>query len=157
MLKLFYRKALQSDVKIYFDWINDSQVREQSFNSDLISWDNHVSWFNDKIDDPKYSFLIFNDSHNNLIGQVRIESIENYSSLIGISVDPKYRGLGYGSEILKIACIAYSKENPKTKIHAYIKKDNIKSKNIFEKAKFIFVEDLDYKNFKSSHYIYYEN
>lgn len=157
MLNLYFRKASNLDIKIYYDWINESQVREFSFDSGLITWESHVKWFNEKINDPNYSFFVFYDSNENLIGQVRIQLINKENSLIGVSVDQKFRGLGYGSKILELACFAYLKDNPIVKIHAYIKEENIKSKTIFEKAGFNFIEKTNYNNFKSYHYIFYEN
>jgi RimJ/RimL family protein N-acetyltransferase len=155
--EIYYRKALPSDVKTYYEWINETSVREHSFNSERISWESHVQWFNEKINDPNYNFYIFYDSNENLIGQVRIQLISKNNSLIGVSVDQKYRGQGYGSKIIEYACSAYLKNNPNMIIHAYIKQENIKSKNIFEKSGFEFIENIDYNNFKSYHYIFYEN
>ena len=38
---LSFRKATLADTKLYFDWANDSDVREQSYNSTAIDFENH--------------------------------------------------------------------------------------------------------------------
>jgi RimJ/RimL family protein N-acetyltransferase len=155
MEQLVFRKAIFSDSECYYNWLNDSAVRKQSFNSDLITWEQHNNWFQEKINDPNYSFYLFQTDNRNLIGQVRLQQIDNINSIIGVSVSNDYRGLGYGSKILKMACIDYLKNHPNFIINAYIKADNISSKSIFEKSGFIFIESLIYNNFNSSLYKYY--
>jgi RimJ/RimL family protein N-acetyltransferase len=155
MENLVFRKATISDAECYYDWLNDSVVRKQSFNSAFITWNQHYNWFKEKIIDPNYCFYLFQTDNRNLIGQVRLQQIDNLNSIIGVSISRKYRGLGYGSKILKMACFDYLKNHTNIIINAYIKVDNISSKNVFEKAGFIFIENLIYNNFNSSLYKFY--
>lgn len=153
MEQVFFRKANINDAECYYYWLNDSKVREQSFNFAFVSWEQHYNWFHEKIIDPNYSFYLFQTINKKLIGQVRLEKIENLNAIIGVSVSNEFRGLGYGSIILKMACIDYLKYHPNFIINAYIKIDNISSKNIFKKSGFMFIENLIYKNYNSYHYI----
>jgi RimJ/RimL family protein N-acetyltransferase len=155
MSDLIIRSANSSDIFEYFKWLNDPDVRLQSFNSDLVSWNDHVRWFNQNISNPNYSFYIFEDLNNKKIGQVRIQKIDNHSSIIGVSLGSEYRGKGLGVILLKKACKEYFKTNPLQVISAFIKQDNIASKLIFERAGFQFFENILYKNTKSFHYKLY--
>lgn len=157
MNNLSFRKANFSDVTIYFNWINDAQVRENSFDSNIITWENHVKWFKEKIEDPNYIFYVFQQNNKELIGQVRIQKINEIDSIISVSVSAKHRGAGYGSRILVKACNDYLKKRPNCVINAYIKIENFSSKMIFEKAGFQWFNNLIYKNFNTDHYVLYEN
>ena len=157
MEQLFFRKASISDAECYYNWLNDSKVREQSFNSAFVTWEQHYKWFQEKIIHPNYSFYLFQTVNKKSVGQVRFEQVDNLNSIIGVSVSNEFRGLGYGSIILKMACIDYLENHPNLKINAYIKIDNNSSKIIFQKSGFLFVKNLIYKTFKSTHYIYYED
>ena len=157
MDKIYFRIANISDAEIYFKWVNDKIVRKQSFNSDLIKWDEHLAWFKNKISDPQFDFYIFYNDQKNNIGQVRIQNIDNKNSIIGVSIDENFRGYGYGAKILQIACNEYLSKIPEIIINAYIKKENNVSKLIFEKAGFIFYQNTIYNNFNCFHYIFYAN
>jgi RimJ/RimL family protein N-acetyltransferase len=149
-----YRKANISDINIYFEWLNDPQVREKSFNVNHIKWEDHCEWFNDKINDPNYSFYIFQSNQEN-IGQVRIHKVNKNESEIGISIATKYRGQGYGSQMLIEACNDYFKSSKLIIINAFIKNENISSRKTFEKAGFIFLKNILYNNINTNHYILY--
>jgi RimJ/RimL family protein N-acetyltransferase len=150
---LKFRKAEKSDCKIYFDWTNDRSVREQSFNSDEVLFENHEKWFLTKIEDKSCSMLIFQNNEDENIGQVRIQKTENNRAIIGVSVANEFRGKGYATKIIEIASQIFLNQNPDFKISAFIKDDNLGSKNAFEKANFEFKEKLNYENFISFHYI----
>ena len=156
MGKIHFRAANISDAEIYYKWINDKIVRKQSFNSDIIKWDEHFDWFKDKVSDPRYYFYIFHNEKNN-IGQVRIQKIDNKNSIIGVSSDENFRGYGYGAKILEIACNDHLRKIPDIIINAYIKQENKISKLIFEKAGFNFLQNTIYNNFNCFHYIFYAN
>ena len=155
MSNLTFRKANLSDVNQYYTWLNDSEVRENSFYSTIIKWEDHVKWFTEKINNPDYYFYIFQDDSLKYIGQVRIHKINNTNAVIGVSVCSEQRGLGYGSIILIESCIDFFKFNNSFIINAYIKNNNISSKIIFEKAGFSFLDNILYKNFNTDHYVLY--
>lgn len=136
------RKALETDVKQYFDWSNDPLVRQNSFCSDEISWENHVKWFNTKIKD-KNSFLYLFESMNDKkpIGQVRIE-IKETEAIIGISIDESFRNKKITPQIIHKASQEYFLTND-ISITAYIKKENIASYRVFEKAGFEYWKETE--------------
>ena len=147
------RKANKKDINKYFEWVNDPNVRISSFNSDLITWEIHQKWFNEKINNPKFCFYIFENIDKQQVGQVRFEYISEHNSLVSLSIATEFRGYGYGKKILQMATNKYLIKNPGNSIHAYIKLNNLSSKTIFEKTGFQFNEIVTYKNFSSYHYI----
>ena len=149
---LNFREAVIDDSKQFFDWANESAVREQSFNSNVIEWKNHNDWFISKIKDTKCLMLIFqNEGYN--IGQVRFQKEDDKDALIGVSVSSEHRVKGYANEMLILAYNFFLNKNPEFCINAYIKNNNLSSKCAFEKAEFEFIEMVVYKGFKSFHYI----
>ncbi len=151
MLRL--RNATLDDSIIYFKWANDQAVREQSFISNEIIWENHKKWFEAKVKDTTCEMYIFQDEHNNLIGQVRIEKKNVNEALIGLSIALEHRGKGYAQIMLKLATKAFFFKNTNFIINAYIKEKNLNSKNAFEKAGFAFTEMKVHEGFNSYHYI----
>jgi RimJ/RimL family protein N-acetyltransferase len=145
------RKANETDLMLYFDWTNDEEVRKQSFNSDPIALENHEKWFHKKLADPNCLMLVFEDSHQKPIGQVRFEdNAEQKTSVIGVSLDKHFRGQKLGDKILALASTYFFKENPEyTTIQAFIKTDNQGSINAFSKANFSFEKSLDYQGIEA--------
>jgi RimJ/RimL family protein N-acetyltransferase len=136
------RKATLDDAKILFNWANDSETRQNSLNSEIIDWEDHIQWLKGKIDDPKYSiYILFTEIKP--IGVVRFDY--NESAVVSISVAPEERRKGIGSKILLIACQYFWESNTES-IIAYIKKGNIASQRIFEKSGFNFLKESRYKN-----------
>ncbi|EKT3956842.1 GNAT family N-acetyltransferase [Flavobacterium psychrophilum] len=151
--KFNFRKANNTDCELYFEWTNDKSVRMQSFNSDVVLYENHKKWFLNKIEDSTCLMLIFQNYENINVGQVRIQKMNNQTAVIGVSIAKEFRGKGFASVIIEAASISFLNENPDFEIDAYIKEENIGSKIAFEKANFEFKEKLNYENFKSFHYI----
>ena len=157
MNNLSFRKATKSDCDLYFKWVNDSFVREQSYNSKIVSLEEHQNWFLNKIIDVDWHFYLFENLEKEKVGQVRIQKINELEAVIGVSVDALNRGKGYGITMLQLATIHFLNSCPDTLINAYIKVENLASKTTFEKAGFDFKELMVYHNFKSYHYIKYAN
>lgn len=136
-MKIEIRDATINDAKILFEWANDPNTRQNSFNPEPIEWNNHISWLRKKLIDPLTKIYIFY-YHHTLIATVRFDT--NKNTIIGITVAPSHRGLGLGTKILKIATNNFW-INSNNEIFAYIKKDNIASQHIFEKAGFRFLKE----------------
>ena len=150
---LSFRKATLADTKIYFDWANDSCVREQSYKSSIIDFENHKKWFEAKIADDSCIFLIFQSQKNENIGQIRIQKDDQNQALIGISIAKEHRGKGYATEMLLLATDYFFKNNKGYSLNAYIKEQNRSSKQAFERAGFKFKNIINYENCSSLHFI----
>jgi len=147
-----YRRANIDDLKKYFEWTNDPEVRLQSFNSTPVSLEDHTNWFSEKLNDPRSILLIFFDDENPL-GQVRFQEETDDAYVVGISIDGKLRKSGYGSELLRQSSGYFHNIYPGKKIHAYIKKENIGSVKSFEKAGYKFSKELLVNGIESVLYI----
>lgn len=144
-MKISYRRADNDDAKLLFDWANDPVVRESSFHTGAISWDNHVNWYNNRLQDKNTKILIF-QLDNRDIGVVRIEIKDKV--IIGISIDADFRGKKLAPKMLIIACELFWKES-ELPIYAYIKKENAASIKSFEKAGFALLQEDIINGFES--------
>lgn len=103
-------------------------VRKWLFNNELISSKQQIYWyFNNYIKSSIKIYLCYKEKE--YIGYCQIDSKTNE---IGIYLEPKFQGFGYGSEFLNLLL----KKIPNTKVIAKIKSDNIQSINLFKKAGF---------------------
>lgn len=150
---LSFRKADLTDTRLYFDWANDCDVREQSYNSAVIDFENHKNWFESKLDDNSCMMLVFQNEENLKIGQIRIQKESDKEALIGISIASEHRGKGYAKIMLEMASNFFLVLNKNFIINAFIKEKNLTSKYAFEKAGFEFKEIINYENCSSFHYI----
>jgi RimJ/RimL family protein N-acetyltransferase len=149
---LSFRKADISDLLLYFEWANDQAVREQSFQSNKISLENHTKWFNTKINDKDCIMLVFENELKEVVGQVRLQNENAESCVIGVSVAEEHRGKGYATILLIESSNYFLEYYPKKIIQAYIKNTNIGSIKSFQKAGFSFAKELIIENNKSGLY-----
>jgi ribosomal protein S18 acetylase RimI-like enzyme len=94
---LIVRKAGPSDIRSIFELANLSSVRDASFRSAPIKWEEHVSWFQAALADPLCGFYVA-DTGRLLAGQVRF-SREGEQAVVSISVNPGFRGKGVGASL----------------------------------------------------------
>lgn len=138
-MDLRVRAAKSEDMMIYFKWVNDPDVRLSSFDTKTIEIKEHMKWFTSMITSKNAHLYIFENEGGMAVGQVRFEDCESYS-VISISTDKEFRGMGIGSQILKLALKEYRKIS-KSPVLAYIKNNNLQSVKSFEKAGFKFVNE----------------
>jgi RimJ/RimL family protein N-acetyltransferase len=145
-----FRKAETKDVDIYFNWANDPEVRQHSYNQESIPYEKHVEWFNRNINDPAHLFLIFFDPDENIpLGQVRFVKDSSKNAIISVSVDQHFRGKGLGTQVISLASVFFHEHDDASSVTAYIKQDNIASLKSFIAAGFVVKENCTYKNIPS--------
>lgn len=137
-LNLKFRKVNLQDAKLVFDWSNEPVVRQFSFNSEPLIWENHLEWFSKKIKDKNTLFLIA-EVNNKPAGVVRYEINENHA-VVGILIDKIFRGQKLAPEFLKQSAELYFK-NYNIPIWAYIKKENKASIKSFENARYMYIKE----------------
>lgn len=145
-MNIILRKADKDDCNLLFQWANDKDVRNSSFNPSEIKYQEHIKWFNKKINSACTCIFIALIGEC-AVGQVRID-IENHNGIIDYSIDKKYRGMGYGTEILR----ALEKKVGDNNVHvkrlvAKVKYENEKSQRAFEKNNY-------QKNIKEGYFFY---
>lgn len=136
ILKLYLKKAEAKDCDLLFHWSNDRTVRLNSFNQDEIKYDEHVKWFNKKINsDTCCIYILYSD--NLPVGQVRID-IENNEAVISYSIDKNYRGRGLSSKMLSLLEVRIKEDsNWISTLIAYVKYNNITSQSVFQKLGYL--------------------
>ena len=130
--KLYLRSATIDDLNILFDWVNEPSVRKNSFNTNIISVEEHKKWLEQVLTDASTELYILlgNDTP---IGQVRM-AYYNDVWQISYSIAPAYRGQGYGKIIIQLAENALIRGNHVgEKLYAEVKKDNVASQHIFKR------------------------
>lgn len=129
------RSATTEDAKLIFDWANDAGVRAVSFSSEPIIWENHLKWFEAKLNDANYRIWVAEDVAGTPVGQVRFQ-IEGEAATISISLDAGQRGKNRGSLLIWAACRKIFTETAIKEVQAFIKPDNQASIRAFEKVGF---------------------
>lgn len=137
---LTYRNAQLTDAQLYFDWANDPDTRQQSFNSAPISLETHTAWFTRKLADGNTLMLVFDNEAGKSVGQVRFERKPDADMpdevIISLSVDASQRGKGLGHQLIARSCEICREQWGEVTIHAYIKPENQASVRAFERAGF---------------------
>jgi RimJ/RimL family protein N-acetyltransferase len=146
-IKIGFRMAEFEDAEMYYQWANDDIVRRNSYEQKKIYLDEHIKWFKKKLASSACFFYLFMEGGTPM-GQVRIEKMED-ETIIGISIDFKYRGKGLGVKMLNMACEDYFSKFPKATIVAYVKEENMASYVVFKEAKFVNDVSVVVKGIKS--------
>lgn len=130
--EFFLRKVNKEDIDLLFNWVNDQDVRKNSMQTTIISYDDHVQWFNAKIQAVDSDLFIYHNGTIN-IGHIRIDFHINYAN-INFNIDKNYRRMGHGTKMLKLAEEYLLKERSDiTKLQAIVKKENKTSQSCFLK------------------------
>ncbi len=130
---LMVRKAVESDCEMFWDWVNDHEVRKNAFNPEPILWETHEVWFNDKLHDPSATIYVIECEWGS-VGQVRFEEKEAYC-LISYSLGRQFRGYGIGKAVLKKAIDEFT-NTWRGVLQAEVKSGNIASCMNFVKLGF---------------------
>lgn len=168
-----FRRASLTDTELLFKWANDPETRKNSFHSEPISHEEHVRWFQKKLDSPATLILIaslgetpnssaegtssmvtdlatFTHPHATPIdvGLLRLKKEDN-RLMISYSVAPDLRGRGLGYLLLRDGLL-YEKEKrllSAVLTHpvfcAEVKPANTASAKIFMKLGFTLTKSTD--------------
>jgi spore coat polysaccharide biosynthesis predicted glycosyltransferase SpsG/RimJ/RimL family protein N-acetyltransferase len=116
-------------------WRNHPKVRRWCFAAGYIDYKTHEAWFKQKIKNGKTRIYISTNAKKEKIGQVRFDIVNSATASVNVNLNPDFFGRGLGNRIIKEATDIFLRENPKVKkIIAEVIKDNIASRNAFEKA-----------------------
>lgn len=126
------RKAKDTDINLLFDWVNDPLTRQNSFHSETIPWEEHRTWFQNVLENPKQQIYIYCNLEQP-IGQVRIDiSNDGFEAKVSYSIAKEYRGFGYGKRMLSLLSKQVKIDFPDIrKFVAEVKPENIASQRCF--------------------------
>ena len=124
------RPVNELDVKLLYDWRNDTLVRKNSFNDGLVEYAEHKRWFESALTNSNIFFYIL-ECDEEPIGQVRLNKIDT-SCVVSYSIAERYRAQGYGKLILQLLENECVQKNLAESLIGYVKKENIASQIIFK-------------------------
>jgi UDP-2,4-diacetamido-2,4,6-trideoxy-beta-L-altropyranose hydrolase len=129
------RRAREEDRRLIWEWSNDPSVRAVSFSSEPILWEQHLKWFESKLNDPGCFFYIALDEEDTPVGQVRYDTKDG-EVVVSISLGPNFRGKRYGNEVIELSSQKLFKASDAKSIHSYVKMGNEASIKVFLEAGF---------------------
>ena len=132
---LHLRRVRKDDCRLLWEWANDPEVRAFSFSSEPIPWEQHIRWFQTKLNEADCIFYIAMDGDMIPMGQVRYD-IDGNEAVISVSIDRKFRSKGYGSLTIRLASQKLFSVADVEMIHAYVKPGNRAAVRAFVKAGF---------------------
>jgi UDP-2,4-diacetamido-2,4,6-trideoxy-beta-L-altropyranose hydrolase len=136
---LVLRPVHLKDSRTLWKWANDPAVRQASFCSNPISWEEHCSWFADQLN--HHSAWVFEDGSGAPVAAVRFRFIPPLDAIVSITLSPAERGARLGPHIITRAVAHLFATSPVVRVHAHIKKENVASIKAFENAGFNFAGD----------------
>lgn len=127
------RLATLDDCRMVWEWANEPAVRAASFDSNPIKWEEHVDWFNGRLQNPGCLYYIVLNDMGLPIGQVRFDT-QGDNAEINVSISSDFRGQGFGTETIRAASERLFCETQVAGINANIKLENKASVRAFAKA-----------------------
>ena len=150
----YLRRANIDDMMLFFDWVNEKTVRQNSFSTDIISIDNHKAWFEKSLKNKdRYIYVLMKDDLP--LGQIRFD-VSDEKAEIDYSIDKSYRKKGFGNIIISLGIEEIIKDCDRVKtIVAKVKGTNAYSqkcflRNGFEEYGKIFDSDYEIVEYRKS-------
>ena len=139
-------KADKKHCKRIWEWRNDPLTLKMSINQNIISFEDHILWF-EKILLDKSKSLYLGEESKVLIGVIRFEQSNINKDIhdISLNIAPSMRGKGLGKKLLIHGIEAFKKEErPCRYFRAVIKKENTRSQKLFKSCGFYNYISKDY-------------
>lgn len=138
-------KQTSEDCKLVFSLSSDPLVRDCSFNTKPIEYEQHCKWFEKTvIDKNTLFFLIFDDG--NFVGQIRFnrESEHSTECVISLSITKEYRGKHIAGKFLELGIDELKKNwyNIRSVV-AEVKDENTASNALFLREGFELVSKVN--------------
>ena len=150
---LSVRLVENEDCELLWEWANDAAVRSSAFSSERIPWDDHVAWFREKLNDRNCRILVALDAAGVPAGQIRFDKSEGNAADVDITVDARFRGLGYASRLIELGVNRIFADWDVKELNALVKPANVASGKAFERAGFIAVETITVKGQPATRYV----
>lgn len=127
------RLARLEDAHKFWEWRNEEETRAASFNTDPIRYEDHLQWFEKRIKDLSFRFLIVVDERDQEVGYARLD-VSGDSAHISLSIDRKCRGRGLGTKLIQAATEFAHRELSVARVVAHIRSTNQASLTAFRRA-----------------------
>jgi RimJ/RimL family protein N-acetyltransferase len=140
------RLATMEDIKLYWEWVNDAQVRKNAFNESFVEWSEHQKWFEESLYSARLILLVI-ERDKIPIGQVRFDK-EGEHYKIDYSLAEQFRGKNLAVPLLNSA-IKFLKRIHSFVLIAEVKNSNHASLKVFKKMGFLKKRHIKDKNIVS--------
>jgi RimJ/RimL family protein N-acetyltransferase len=135
------RRATSTDSQMVFGWRNEEEARAASRSSSAVQWDDHVSWFTERLALLHRESLWIILSDGTPVGSARINRYEDDDRAeISIVLAPEHRNHGLGREAISL--LATTARTMGCIPVAFVRPENRRSVNTFLAAGFDFVDTL---------------
>jgi RimJ/RimL family protein N-acetyltransferase len=131
------RPAAFDDLIPLFELRNDQEVRNNSVNQSLVTYEQHEKWLASKLNDDRCRLFVVVSRSDQVVGQVRFDlTPEPNGVVISVSLAPEIRGLGLAGAILEESISQVSSELDFDEVIALIRETNLPSQKAFENCGF---------------------
>lgn len=134
--ELFLRQACVDDIELFYFWVNDPAVRENSFNQEPIFWQDHVNWFKKKLESNLSQIWVMQTPYGLPVGQIRFDINEGVAN-IDYSLDPMVRGRGWGQILFQMGLTEFKRLHQNIPCQGRVKAENHPSRHCFQSLGFI--------------------
>jgi spore coat polysaccharide biosynthesis protein SpsF len=131
------RRVTVDDAEKVFTWRNDPWIVSLSSSQKSVSWQEHINWFEKRINDSENIFLIIQTAEGIDCGVSRISRTSIKKAEINIYLLKDFTGKGLGTAAIQSSCSLAFEEWPIQEIYAQIRQDNFPSLSSFSKVGFI--------------------
>lgn len=132
--QLRLRPAEQWDMELYFDWVNETEVRRHSINCAPIFWRTHEEWFRGKLADNSCRMFVL-EAGRLPVGQVRFD-ITSDEAGIDYSLDTLVRNRRWAGKMINMG-IHLVQESLPVAIRSKVKEENKVSCAVFNSLGFM--------------------
>lgn len=154
---IYLRLAREGDCRLFWEWANDPVTRASSLSTKEILLEDHVKWFDEKLDDPRDLMFVACDLEERPLGQARLHIRNPGEGEISVAMDAAERGKGLGKTVIDLSVNKIFHVTQVHTVHAYIKPNNISSIKAFEKAMFRHVGTETVKGCEVFHFVRTKN
>lgn len=141
-MKEYLRKAQIEDARFIYDVRNDELSRKNSINKDIIDYEAHLKWYENKLNDKMSHIYILTDGHEKL-GHIIIDEEADNTARISYYVFRDHRNKGYGTKLVKLAEEEITQKLPISILQAQVLSQNLISQKIFMKMQYEKVDEKD--------------
>jgi RimJ/RimL family protein N-acetyltransferase len=128
------RPASFDDARLLWQWRNEPEVRQNSFDTGEIDWNTHTAWLERKLTSPDCRIWVL-ENGSDPIGQIRYDRVDRIAEL-SFSITSRFRGRGFGTLILERSWSEACRELDVAGVRAMVKDDNLPSQRACERAGF---------------------
>lgn len=135
-MDLYLELCSKKDRDFLYEIANDYETRLNSFNSNLINYDQHCEWFEKSLNDKNRIMYILKIGELG-IGTIRLDFEHvKAKAIISYAIKKEFRGNGYANKILNLIQFEAKKEKEIKILEGMVKKNNIASIKAFLKNNF---------------------